>query len=160
MRPDGLLYHAKHVLRVGIALVVVIVALFLGRSLFVPPSFGEYGPYRATSVVEHRGLPVRHGGDAACGDCHEQSETKAAGGHATVACESCHGPLAGHVADGELVAPMPVPETVEKCLLCHRRLAARPDDFPQVDPTAHVEEMGGEPGERACFDCHDPHAPL
>ena len=32
--------------------------------------------------------------------------------------------------------------------------------FPQIEPGQHLEEMGGEPGPRACFDCHEPHSPL
>jgi hypothetical protein len=64
------------------------------------------------------------------------------------------------VKNDERFAAMPVQRTATLCVSCHQRLAARPADFPQIRPQEHVTEMGGEGGPEACFDCHDPHAPL
>jgi hypothetical protein len=39
MEPRSSLAHSKHVVRAALMLLVVIVALVLGRSLFVPPTW-------------------------------------------------------------------------------------------------------------------------
>ncbi len=155
------LFHAKHILRAFIALLVLVVALLLGRSFFVPDTFGQYGHYRGASVAEFRALPVRHGGDTSCQECHaDQFATHAAGGHHSVHCESCHAPLAVHVAGGARVADMPIRRSADLCLGCHRRLEARPATFPQIQPREHLQEQDAEFTPDVCFDCHDPHAPL
>lgn len=161
MRPDHPLWHAKHIVRMGLLLLFGLAIMIAVRSLLVPDTWGRYGWYRAANVAEQRDHPLMHAGDAACGDCHDEQEAAhAAGVHAPVKCELCHAPLALHVKDGEVVAPMPVRKTVDLCVGCHQRLPARPADFPQIQPRQHVEEMGGEYGPAACFDCHDPHSPL
>ena len=160
MDPSSPLAHKKHIVRVAIMLVLGLVILVLGRTVFVPDSYGEFGPYRAASVMEFRALPVRHGGNASCQTCHEdEHETHAGAAHSTVACELCHAPVSAHVAGEEKIADMPVRRSRELCELCHRGLAARPATFPQVDVREHVTEMGGDFTADACFECHDPHSP-
>ena len=160
MESDSTLRHTKHIFRVAILLFFVVVALVLGRGLFVPDSWGEYGWYRGDSVNDHRARPVRHGGDAACAPCHEeQLDLRNAGSHATVRCELCHAPVVEHVVDGEVVAEMPIAPSLELCSRCHRQLNARPADFPQVNVRQHVEEMESEFGDNVCIECHDPHSP-
>ncbi|MCZ7583201.1 MAG: hypothetical protein M5R36_07610 [Deltaproteobacteria bacterium] len=53
-----------------------------------------------------------------------------------------------------------MPKSKELCLGCHRRLAARPATFPQIDPAEHykVREVNDE--NTPCFSCHSPHTPL
>lgn len=154
------LKHAKHVFRAFLALAAAIVALLLGRSAFVPKSYGAYGSYRGDNVAEQMARPVRHGGDISCSDCHGDELGKHdKGKHAAVRCEVCHAPLASHIKDGDMVGPMKVRKTRELCLYCHLQLEARPKTFPQIQPKPHVEKMGGTWSETACFDCHDPHAP-
>jgi hypothetical protein len=163
MDPESPLIHAKHVFRAAILLLAVLVAMVLGRSLFVPETWGEFGRYRGAAVTEYRNKPVRHGGDESCEMCHDvEYAAHAAGVHASVKCELCHGPVALHVdlEQGEVVAEMPIRKSRDLCELCHRRLAARPADFPQVDVREHVLENGGEMTPDACFDCHDPHSPI
>jgi hypothetical protein len=163
MNPESPLTHAKHVFRAAILLLVVLIAMVLGRSLFVPETWGEFGPYRGAAVAEHRDKPIRHGGNDSCGMCHDvEYADHAAGVHATVQCELCHGPVALHadLEEGEMLAEMPVRRSRELCELCHRHLEARPADFPQVDVREHVTENGGELTADACFQCHDPHSPF
>jgi hypothetical protein len=161
MRPDSPLAHAKHILRAALLLVLATVAVVLGRFLFVPASWGQWGSYRADNVEEQRAVPARHGGNAACAACHDAEHAELVGGrHATLACESCHAPLAQHVAGDELVAEMPVRRDVGLCLDCHARLDARPVDHPQIQERQHLAEQGVEPTPDVCFDCHSPHSPL
>lgn len=163
MQPGNSLEHAKHVFRAAILLLMVVVTLLLGRSLFVPPTWGEYGSYRGANVEEHRSRPVLHGGDRSCEPCHsEQYEIHLEGVHHSLRCEMCHGPVARHVDldEGEVVAEMPVKRSRELCENCHRFLSARPSTFPQIDPREHITDNGGELSADACFDCHDPHSPI
>jgi len=161
MRPDSPLAHAKHILRAGLLLVAVAVVLVLGRSFFVPPSWGEYGRYRGDNVAQQRAIPPRHGGNAACRECHEDETTELlAGAHAKLACEGCHAPLASHASGDELLAEMPVRKDAELCLGCHRQLDARPAGHPQINERAHLAEQEVEPAPDVCFDCHAPHSPL
>ena len=163
MNPESPLVHAKHVFRAAILLLVVVIAMVLGRSLFVPPTWGEFGWYRGSAVAEHQAKPVRHGGDESCATCHDvEYADHAAGVHAAVQCELCHGPVALHVdlEEGELLAEMPVRRNRELCELCHRKLEARPADFPQIEVREHLVSNGAELTSDACFDCHDPHSPF
>lgn len=162
MEPRSSLVHLKHVFRVFISLVVVIVGLVLGRSFFVPDSWGEYGTYRGDNLAEQKAFPIRHAGDDACAKCHkEQGDTRALGAHKTVRCEVCHAPMSTHATVDEKTAEMRVQKTVELCATCHRRLNARPETFPQVDLRQHVEGWGMKYGEGVCFTCHsNPHKPL
>jgi hypothetical protein len=134
------------------------VAIVLGRSFLVPPSYGLYGPYRFDNVAEQASIrPPLHGGAASCGECHEdRSKAVAAGGHRTVSCEVCHAPLGKHVRGGDVVAPMAVDRSFTLCARCHRKIDGRPAAFPQVVLEQHVQ--GALEG-RVCLDCHDPHAP-
>jgi hypothetical protein len=101
--------------------------------------------------------PVLHGGAAACGECHSDQATKrAAGSHRTVSCEICHAPLGAHIlADGAVVKP-PIDRSFTLCARCHRKVAARPAKFPQVDLDQHVN---GPVEGKVCLECHDPHSP-
>ena len=161
MKSDSPLWHAKHVVRACLLLVVGIVALVALRSFLVPPSWGDQGWFRADNLQEQRDHPLLHRGDDACLECHEDEHAvHAAAGHASVRCELCHGPVGIHVVDGEHAVEMPVRREATLCLECHRQLDARPDGFPQISPRDHVEEQGGEYGDAVCFDCHDAHEPL
>jgi len=160
MRPDSPLAHSKHVFRVFLLLIAGIVVLVLGRSLFVPPSWGQFGAYRGAALAQHRALDPRHGGNDACRECHDdEPDELAAGAHHSLACEGCHAPLSVHVTDGEWTAEMPVRHSATLCLGCHERLEARPASHPQIDPAAHLEEMDAEPGPESCVDCHEAHSP-
>lgn len=155
--------HARHVFRALLVLVVVVVAISLGRGFLIPKSFGLHGPYRFDNVAEQRSIrPPQHGGAQSCAECHSaQSEKRAAGRHATVSCEVCHGPLALHVTGGKQVAAMPIDPSFALCARCHRKILGRPEAFPQVTLDSHIREQGtdGPVQGRVCLDCHDPHSP-
>jgi hypothetical protein len=162
MNPESPLTHSKHVFRAAILLIAVVVTLLLSRSIFVPETWGEYGWYRGAAVDDHRAKPVRHLGDDSCSPCHDTEYAEhAAGVHAPVRCELCHGPATLHVdfEEGEIIAEMPIRRNRELCELCHSRLAARAEGFPQIDVREHLAENGGELSPDACFECHDPHSP-
>ncbi len=152
--------HTKHIIR-AVLLLVVIAVLFVGlRDLVYPESFGKYGHYRYDSVAEHAAPSSFHGAPGACADCHdEEPESHAAGKHASVSCEVCHGPLGIHVKDDEHVGAMPVQRSVKLCGTCHQYLVSRPKEFPQVVLADHVIEKGGEMTEAVCLECHDAHNP-
>jgi hypothetical protein len=68
----------------------------------------------------------------------------------------CHGPLLRHVASGKVTAKMPTDPSFALCARCHRKIAGRPEKFPQVVLEQHVPvAVEG----RVCLECHDPHSP-
>jgi hypothetical protein len=151
----------KHVVRAGLLLCFGVVALVLGRSLFLPESWAQFGSYRGANVAEQRDHPVRHGGNESCRACHEEeSDTLAEAGHESLACESCHAPLAVHARGDETIGEMPVRRSSELCNRCHQALDARPAQFPQINPKQHVEENGEQLSATVCFECHEAHSPL
>jgi hypothetical protein len=157
---DGPLGHTKHVVRAALLLVLVVAALVLGRAFFVPDSWGEHGWYRGDAVAEHRAHEVRHAGDAACATCHDDvAAAHDSGGHAAVRCELCHSVMTDHVAESEVIAPMPIAASLELCSRCHRALNARPGGFPQVNPRQHLADMDVDLSDDVCVECHDPHSP-
>ena len=149
--------HSKHIWRGAILLVLVLVAVVLGRHFLVPPSFGELGFYRGDALYGFMEPAPRHGAPGACAECHDDvAAAKAAGGHAAVQCETCHAPLATHVVDGDVIAPMAVDRSWRLCAYCHRRLEARPAAVAQIDLHEHLElEPGAAIPAEACLECHD-----
>ena len=158
--------HARHVLRMGLLLVLLVAGVVLARSLLLPKSFGKYGSYRFDNVAEQRNKPVMHHGAKSCAGCHEKQWKLREDGeaHLKVSCEVCHGPLAKH-ATGEVkdqdtkLADMPVDKTWKLCARCHRKLEGRPETVPQiVFDSKHLkgDKLEGE----ACKSCHDPHSTM
>jgi hypothetical protein len=150
--------HARHVFRAGLVLVAAGAAVVLVRGFLVPRSYGDYGPYRFDNVAEQANVRTpRHAGPASCAACHaKQAQARAAGGHRTVSCEVCHGPLSLHVEGSAVKAKMPVDRSFTLCARCHRKIAGRPEKFPQVVLEQHVQ---GPVEGAACLECHDPHSP-
>ena len=62
MNPESPLTHTKHVFRAAILLLAVLVAMVLGRSLFVPKTWGEFGRYRGAAVTDFRRAGSASGG--------------------------------------------------------------------------------------------------
>ena len=87
-----------------------------------------------------------------CARCHDsQLAARNAGGHKAIACETCHGPQASHVASDGKEKPAK-PNVIPLCLNCHEKDAAKPAGRPQVDKAEHYNGT-------TCSDCHLPHAP-
>ncbi len=150
--------HGRHVFRVLFVLLLAIVVFVVGRTLLIPKSYGLYGPYRFDNVAEQASVrePV-HMGAASCADCHaERAKAHAAGAHKVVSCEICHGPLGKHVKDKQVIAKATVPQSFTLCARCHQKVLGRPEKFPQVVLSQHVQSrLEG----KVCFECHDPHSP-
>jgi hypothetical protein len=136
------------------------------RYFLVPKTLGEFGYYRGDAAREARAGVPQHQGKERCRGCHpEEPKAHAKDVHSKVECETCHGAAAEHLAHFEKEGMFGskaifVPKTRDPCLWCHRRLAARPSSFPQVDPDEHYAFLGvGDPS-TPCMKCHSPHEPL
>lgn len=143
---------SEHLVRLALLFVAGAAVFLVVRALLVPPGFGDLGHFRPGAIGDSAARVPVFAGHAACADCHDEIAKKLAGDrHARVACESCHGPLAAHVADPDAVAPGK-PDVVPLCARCHEQNRARPARHPQVDVDQHAEGA-------ACTECHDQHAP-
>ncbi|MHC4607872.1 MAG: cytochrome c3 family protein [Planctomycetota bacterium] len=156
--------HSKHIWRAVGILLLLLVAFIAVRQFLIPASFGAEGFYRYDSIGEFMSQPVIHGGKESCKDCHKEEYGEVQKGkHAKVSCEVCHGPLAPHVKDGKKAADMSKDASSRLCAYCHRKLVARPAEFPQVDYRKHLEEEGLPVGAKisagVCAKCHEAHAP-
>ncbi|MCL4848557.1 MAG: hypothetical protein KJ066_18580 [Acidobacteria bacterium] len=142
-----------HVLRLVAIFAAGLVLFLMLRAWLVPDDFGVYGHYRARALDANRDHPVVFAGAQACIDCHgDVAETRAAGRHATVSCEACHGALAAHAAgESDEIPARPDPRV--GCERCHDARAGKPVAFPQVDVADHAPEG-------ACTACHQPHSPV
>lgn len=146
------LKDAAHLVRLAGLFAVAVVVFLVLRGVLIPADFGELGHYRAGALDDNAHVGARFAGRAACADCHDLvPEELAAGAHAKVGCEACHGPLAGHASDPEAEVP-PVLDTRSLCAACHAAEPAKPAWFPQVVPAEHA-------GDEACDECHLPHQP-
>jgi len=138
--------------RLLIVFTVFIGGVLLVRTFAVPAALKETGQHRTSTIERELAKPVRYGGSEKCQDCHEdEAELKAKGYHRTVACETCHGPLAAHIEAPLKVRPS-VPQKRDFCPLCHAFDPSRPTGFPQINPTTHNPV-------KACTQCHKPHDP-
>ena len=135
-----------------------------------PADYGRYGAYRAGALQDIFAQQPRHQGMAVCNGCHDDIVAlHDKDVHFGVACEDCHGPAQLHVqffsgeggdAITEASATLPREYTLEGCLFCHRKLAARPRNFPQVDPAEHFAFLHVKDATTRCIECHSPHEPL
>jgi len=141
-----------HLIRPAVVLLAGMALFLVVRSLVIPKAFGQYGHYRPGALEDIRKKPLAYAGQGTCVLCHdEEAKTRAAGKHAHVACEACHGPLAAHADDPVSHVPK-LPDVANLCRQCHEKDAAKPKNFPQV---ATAEHSGG----MACNACHQPHNP-
>jgi len=146
------LRDAGHLIRPAVLLVVGLAVFLVIRAAVVPKSFGTYGHYRAAFLDTARAKPIHYAGQDVCVSCHDAEATmRAAGKHAKVACEACHGPQAQHADDPSALKPK-LPDVATLCARCHEKDPAKPKTFPQVVTAEHSGGM-------ACNDCHKPHNP-
>jgi hypothetical protein len=149
-----LLHDSGHLVRPAIVLLAGLGIFVLIRGAVIPKAFGQYGHYRPGALASVRQRPISYAGQDACLMCHEeQAKARAAGKHAHVACEACHGPQDKHAtADDPSAAKPALPDVASLCRRCHEKDAAKPKGFPQV---ATAEHSGG----MVCNSCHKPHNP-
>ena len=150
MTPRGTDY--VHLFRMAGLFVVGVTTFVLLRWLMVPADFGVYGHYRAGALQDIMARPVMFAGQAACVECHtDVAEVRAAGRHAHVGCEACHGALAAHAGNPDDVKPV-TPDPRKTCIVCHTASISKPKTFPQVVPADHAPKG-------SCADCHKVHNP-
>lgn len=160
----GLSYQARLGL-LAFGIVCMAGAGFLFKTLLIPDSFGVYGPYRADAILENLAVPIRHGTNASCFECHPyEAKVHRAGLHNTISCEFCHGPWADHVDGKKKIAALPVKtgkEITKLCLRCHNtEIAARPEAvIKTVAMPAHLQDQKVKLS-HTCNQCHHVHAPL
>lgn len=143
---------AAHLIRPAVVLVIGLALFLVLRAAVIPPGFGKYGHYRPAYLEVARSKPIRYAGQDVCVACHDAEATmRAAGKHAKVSCEACHGPQAKHADDPTALKPT-LPNVATLCARCHEKDPAKPKHFPQV---VTAEHSGGA----ACNDCHKPHNP-
>ena len=141
-----------HLVRPALVLLVGLGLFLLIRNAVVPKAFGQYGHYRPAALELNRQRPIVFAGQAQCVLCHDdEAKVRAAGKHAHVSCEACHGPQAKH-ADDPMAFKPPLPDVATLCARCHEKDAAKPKDFPQVVTAEHSNGM-------LCNTCHQPHSP-
>ena len=158
-----------HVRVVFSVLAVVLVVALTARRLAYPDSYGEFGHYRGKAVEQAMNLiPPLHVGREACAECHDDiAKVHARDVHRSIDCENCHGPGRSHIDEQKETKtsrpdakPVHIGKTVEDCLVCHRRLVARPASFPQIDVAEHFRMLHVADPQTACTKCHDAHRPM
>ncbi len=143
---------SAHLIRPAVVLLAALGLFMAIRAAVIPKGFGQYGHYRPGALEQARAKPISYAGQDTCLMCHEdQGKARAAGRHAHVACEACHGPQAKHANDPGSLKPT-LPDVANLCRRCHEKDAAKPAGFPQV---ATAEHSGGA----GCNSCHQPHNP-
>ena len=143
-----------HLVRPAVVLLLGLGVFLAIRAAVVPKGFGKYGHYRPAALNLIRSRPISFAGQDMCLMCHDdQGKARAAGKHAHVACEACHGPQAEHANSSDPGAHKPVlPDVANLCRRCHEKDAAKPKGFPQVVAAEHSGGM-------LCNTCHKPHNP-
>jgi hypothetical protein len=149
-----LLRDWAHLIRPAVVLIIGLAIFLIARAAIVPKDFGRYGHYRAGALDAVRAKPLAYAGQDTCVACHDaQATARAAGKHAHVSCESCHGPQNAHAtADDPGAAKPKLPDVANLCRRCHEKDAAKPAAFPQVVTVSHSQGM-------LCNTCHQPHNP-
>ena len=161
----------KHVITVfSIIIFVVIFGLILQRIL-QPKSFNEHGHYRYDAINELQNQPIVNQNINTCAECHDdiyQLHEKDA--HFNVPCVDCHGAGNLHVQyykGGDSAKNITKEQAflekeykLEGCLFCHRKLKAKPSDFPQIDQAEHYKFLNVPDLKTKCIECHSPHQPV
>jgi len=143
----------EQVTRIASVLAVLVAAVLLIRFVLIPPAYFSTELHQSSTVKREVAKPVAFAGAAACHECHEEEAAKKATGyHKGLACETCHGPSAGHAEDPMSVKPF-APRDRKFCPVCHAYDTARPTGFPQINPDSHNPL-------KPCITCHNPHDPV
>lgn len=147
------IYIPPQIKRLAFFFVIFVGLFILVRWMLVPESFGDYGHYRANSLIDNAAFENHYAGQESCMACHQDvAELKDYDLHSDLTCETCHGPGQAHVNAPETVDVL-LPSGREFCGLCHSLNAARPSRYiNQVDLSDHNTD-------RDCMYCHNAHQP-
>jgi hypothetical protein len=136
--------------RIVLLIFVIVVSYLVARTLLTPASFREYGFYRGAALGERAALAPTYAGKVACGKRYpEVLAILEKGGHKTLTCEGCHGPMSPEQLANPEAKPAKPGEGI--CLRCHEANPSRPVTFKQIIVKDHFEG--------ACQECHQPHQP-
>ena len=141
-----------HLVRLAVLFAAGLLTFGVARAALVPKDFGTLGHYRAGAIDDVRRKSIVYAGQQACAECHtDVVDMRAAARHKSIACESCHGPLAGHATDpGQSAAKRP--EARPLCVHCHAANTGKSKRYPTVDVKEHA-------GDEECLTCNKPHNP-
>ncbi len=149
----------NHVWRPLIVVFAIVAVILAFRAWYVPEDFGShdrgftFGFHRLSNEQEWKDFPSKYQSADYCANCHEErAEESANGKHATIGCQSCHGPALEHPDNPE---KMPIDRSRDLCIRCHSELvmpSSARNDIPGIDPAEHNVDM-------ECADCHNSHAP-
>ncbi len=174
-RPSSPLGSVKYA-GVAIGLAILLVAALAVGAVAAATFYDQYGAHQERNAQAWAALtPQYAAASSECAQCHATEYGKWAGSrHIAVSCQTCHGPLAEHVATAPVpesaaaidaaeagAAPAPslaagvavVPPTDALCTVCHQKILGRPADFPQVDRAIHYAGT-------SCLQCHDVHTAI
>lgn len=136
--------------KIGALVAAVLVGTFVAAAV----AFGlydVYGPHPDNTAASWAAHTPQFAGTTVCLECHAQEYAEEeASNHQTVACESCHGPLAAH-ATASPPTPVEVSTADEQCATCHVAVTGRAASFPQINTTTHY-------GVGSCLRCHGAHS--
>lgn len=167
----------QHIKRLITAFGFFILLFIVLQQVLKPSSFGKLGHYRADAIPENEMRQLNYAGSAKCTKCHEDmAADKAAGLHAHLQCEVCHGPGLKHAIyadrfkDGKLPDSLLLhkPDSRKECAVCHQLNAARVKIlFDTINHTLvhQVNTMKHNPVNKKtneslkCIECHNPHQP-
>jgi len=139
------------VVRLSIVVAGLAVVILGVRFLVLPASLTDMVQHRRRAAEDEAAKPIHYAGALACSECHDEEPARVASGyHATLSCETCHGPAVAHI-DDPAVLPR-APRQRDFCPLCHTYDPSRPTGFPQINPVTHNPLL-------PCIECHDPHNP-
>lgn len=149
--------------RLFLVFIGILFLIYFARILSLPESWGEYGYYRGDYIAEEASKALVYGTSESCQSCHEEVYAiKKSGSHKHLSCEMCHAPLGEHVKGRKKIGEMPVQvgnQQSTMCLKCHQKVIGRPEEFPMVDASRHLEEQKVD-ATNACGTCHTVHEPL
>jgi len=160
-----------HIIIVFSIIVVLIIFAFIIDGILQPKSFNEHGHYRWDAVNESIDHSVVNQNINTCSECHQEIyQLHQKDAHYNVPCVDCHSAGNLHVsfhrkdANSKNIskkqAELKKEFNFEGCLYCHRKLAARPSDFPQVDQKEHYKFLHITDTATKCIECHSPHEPI
>lgn len=138
------------ILRLVLLTIGIVAAYLTARHFLTPPSFGQYGWYRAHAMEDVASLQRTYAGRKACEECHSEEQQKlSAKEHKNLSCEGCHGPSQAHADNPDL---KPDILNYSHCVRCHEANPSRPKWHKQISSRTHY------PGQK-CTECHVPHQP-